>query len=180
MENRLALVGETRGAIRHQALALRGADGLAQVGLATQAELALAAFRGVQRDHVIAHSHRGHALADGFHHCAAFMAQDRREDAFRVCARQGVGVGMAHAGRDHPQQHFASLGHGDIHFNNLKGLLGFEGYGGTGLDHPGFSIGLKTETVSVKHRLLMNNPGESKTLLPYRDNQHAGEPLGRH
>jgi hypothetical protein len=87
---------------------------------------------------------------------------------------------MAHAGRDHAQQHLASLGHGHIHFNDLKGLLGFEGYGGAGLDHPGFSWGLKTEVVSVKHRLLMNNPGKSKTLLPHRDNRYAGKPLGRH
>ncbi len=180
MENRLAFVGETRGAIRHQAFALGGTNGLAQVGLARQAEFALAAFRGVQRDHMVADGHRGHALADRFNHCTAFMAEDRREDTFRVGARQGVGVGVAYAGRHHPQQHFAGLGHGDIHFNDLQRLLGFEGYGSAGLDHPGFSNGLKTEAVSVKHGSLINNPGKSKTLLLYRDNRHAGKPLGRH
>lgn len=144
MENRLTLVGKTRGAIGHQALALGRTDGLAQVGLAREAEFAFAAFRGVQRDHVIADRDRGHALADGFNHRATFVPQDRRENAFRVSPRQGVGIGMANAGRDHAQQHFAGLGHGDIHFNDLKGFLGFEGHGGTGLDHPGFSWELKT------------------------------------
>jgi hypothetical protein len=39
---------------------------------------------------------------------------------------------------------------------------------------------LKTEAVSVKHGSVINNPAQSKTLLLYRDNQYAGEPLGRH
>eukprot|EP00166_Cyanidium_caldarium_P005565 ctg_6843.g463 len=76
VENRLALVGKTRGAVRHQALALGGANGLAEVGLARQAEFALAAFRGVQRDHMVTHSHRGHALAHRLNHRTAFMTED--------------------------------------------------------------------------------------------------------
>ena len=129
---------------------------------------------------MVADRNRGHALADRLNHRTAFVAENRREDAFRVGARQRVGVGMAHAGRNHAQQHFAGLGHGDIHFYDLEGLLGFEGYGGAGLDHPGFSWELKTKTASVKHASLINNPGKSKTLLLYRDNRHAGKPLGRH
>jgi hypothetical protein len=76
----LAVLGEAGGAVRHQALALGGADLLAQVGLAGFAELALAAFRGVQRDHVIAHLDAGDALADGLDDAAAFMAEDAGED----------------------------------------------------------------------------------------------------
>ena len=40
----LAILGEAGGAVRHQPLALGGADLLAQVGLAGFAELALAAL----------------------------------------------------------------------------------------------------------------------------------------
>ncbi|MNZ69825.1 hypothetical protein D3C78_881400 [compost metagenome] len=98
MENRLAFVGETRSAVRHQALALGGTNGLAEVGLARLAELALATFRGIQRDHVITRRDRGHTLADGFDNGSAFVTQDRREDAFRVGTGQGVGIGMAHTG----------------------------------------------------------------------------------
>src|SRR3990167_194195 len=46
--DRLALVGEARGAVRHQTLALRGANGRTQIGLARQTAFALAAFRRVE------------------------------------------------------------------------------------------------------------------------------------
>src|SRR6185437_496522 len=45
MKNGLALVAEARGAVRHQTLALRGADRGAEVGLLAQAAFALPAFR---------------------------------------------------------------------------------------------------------------------------------------
>lgn len=45
VEERLALAGEPRGAVGHDALTLRGPDLAAQVGLARLAELALLAFR---------------------------------------------------------------------------------------------------------------------------------------
>ena len=63
------------------------------------------------------------------------MAEDRREDAFRIGTRQGVGVGVANAGGDHAQQHFTGLGHGDIDFYDFQRLLGLEGNGGARLDH---------------------------------------------
>lgn len=170
MEQLLALVREARGAVRHQALALGSAYGLAQVGLAREAELALAAFRGVQRDHMVAHGHRGHALAYRFDDRAAFMAEDRREDAFRVGTGQGVGIGVADTTGDHTQQHFTGLGHGHVDFDDFQGFLGFEGYGSTGLDHQRSPDRGSIQTNSVIHRLLMNNPAKDKTLLPHRDN----------
>ncbi|KDC21494.1 hypothetical protein AZ20_1779, partial [Bordetella bronchiseptica E014] len=60
MEQGLAVDREARGAVRHQALALGGADGLAQVGLARQAELALAALGRVERNDMVAFFQRGH------------------------------------------------------------------------------------------------------------------------
>ncbi len=130
MENFLALVGKARGAVGHQAFALGGANGLAQVGFARQAELALAAFRGIQRNHMIADSDRRHAFADGFNHCATFVSQDRWKDAFRVCTGQRVGIGMTNPGGHDAQQDFTGLGHGDVDFNDLKRFPGLEGNGG--------------------------------------------------
>src|SRR3546814_16624697 len=61
MEDRLPLVAEAAGAVRHHALALGRADGGAQIGLARQAASALAAFRRVERDHMVARLHNGDA-----------------------------------------------------------------------------------------------------------------------
>ncbi|MNZ60314.1 hypothetical protein D3C78_783820 [compost metagenome] len=171
MEQLLAFVGEARGAVRHQALALGGADGLAQVGLAREAELALAAFRGVQRDDVVTDGDRGDALAYRLDDRATFVAEDRREDALRVGAGQGVGVGVADTAGDHAQQHFTGLGHGHVDFDDFQGFLGFEGYGSTGLDHQRSPDRGSIQSGSVIHAGLMNNPGKDKTLLPHRDNK---------
>jgi hypothetical protein len=51
--DRLTVVAEAAGTVRHQALALGGTHRAAQVGLAGFAEFALAALGGVQRDHVV-------------------------------------------------------------------------------------------------------------------------------
>src|SRR3989344_2926821 len=169
VENRLALVGKTSCAVRHQAFALGCANRLAEVGFARQAEFALTAFRGVQRDHMIANRHRGHAFADRFDDSPAFVTEDGRENAFRVSTREGVGIGMADTGSHHAQQHFTGLGHGDIDFNDLQRFLGLEGNGGARLDH-GDSPVNKNETGSVIHASTMNNRGKCKILLLYRDN----------
>ncbi|KAG1248519.1 hypothetical protein G6F68_013765 [Rhizopus microsporus] len=55
---RLAVVAEAAGAVGHHALALGGAHLLAEVGLAGQAELALAALGRVERDDVVARLER--------------------------------------------------------------------------------------------------------------------------
>lgn len=64
VEKRLALAREARSTVGHQTFALRGADRLAEIGLAAQAELALAALGGVQRDHVITDFHARHTCVD--------------------------------------------------------------------------------------------------------------------
>ena len=89
---------EAAGAVRHEALALRGADRGAQVRLARQARLALPALGRVERDHVVALLERGHARADVDHDARALVAEDRREQALGVGARAGELVGVADAG----------------------------------------------------------------------------------
>ncbi len=134
MVDRLAVVAEARSAIGHQALALGGAHGAAQVGLARLTELALAAFGGIERNHVIADSHRGDALAHRLNDAATLMTEDAGEYAFRILSGEGVGVGMANTGGDDTDQDLASLGRGDIHFDDLQGLVGAEGNGGARFD----------------------------------------------
>src|SRR5690606_9715891 len=103
--DRLALVGEAAGAVGHQPLALGPPDGRAQVGLAAQARLTLAAFGRVQRDHVVADFDRGDARPHLDHHAGALVPEDRREDALAVEAVQRIGVGVADAGRLDLDQH---------------------------------------------------------------------------
>ena len=128
--DRLALVAEPRRAVRHQALALRCADRGAQVRLAGQAAFALAAFRRVERDHMIARLHAGHAGADFAHDARALMAQHAREDALGVQPVQRVGIGMADAGGHDLDQNFARLGALQVQFDDFQRFLGFKGDSG--------------------------------------------------
>src|SRR3546814_12482621 len=59
MEDRLHLVAEADGAVRHHALALGRADGGAPIGLSRPSPFALAVFRRVSPDHSVARFHTG-------------------------------------------------------------------------------------------------------------------------
>ncbi len=106
----LTVVGETGGAVRHQAFALGGAHGLTEVGFAGFTELTLAALRSVQRDHVVAGLKAGHAFTHFHHHAAPFVPQHRREHPFRILTGQGKRIGMADARMGDLDQHFAFFG----------------------------------------------------------------------
>src|SRR5665213_2993184 len=126
MEDRLALVAEARGAVGHQALALGGADRGAEIGLLAQAAFALAAFRGVERDHMIARLHRGDAQPDLADDAGALMAEDRGKDPLAVEAIERVGIGVADAGRLDLEQDFTGLGAFQIDFDDFKRLFCLE------------------------------------------------------
>ena len=119
MVNGLALVGKARGAIGHQALALGGPHGHAQIGFAAFAEQAFAAFGGVQRDHVVARLHAGHAFAHLDDDARAFVAEHGGKDPLGVIAAQGECIGVAHAGVRDFDEHFALFGRGDVDFDDL-------------------------------------------------------------
>ena len=111
----LAADREPAGAVRHHALALRGADRRAQVGLVRQARFALPAFRRVERDHVVALAQRGHARAHVDDHAGPLVPEDHREEPLRVGARPRELVRVAHAAGPHLDQHLASPGAVEIH-----------------------------------------------------------------
>jgi len=137
MVDRLALIAEAGGAVGHQTLALSGANRAAEVGLARLAELALPAFGGIERNHVIADGNRRDALAHRLDDSAALVAEDAGEHALRILAGKRVRIGVAHTGGDDTDQDFASLGWGYVHFHDLQRLIGAEGNGGARLDGHG-------------------------------------------
>jgi hypothetical protein len=80
------VLGEAAGAVGHVAGPHRGGDGLAQIGFGGGAVFALAAFRDVERDNVIARLQRLDAGTAFHHDAAAFMAENAGKGAFRVVA----------------------------------------------------------------------------------------------
>jgi hypothetical protein len=64
------------------------------------------------------------------------MAEDRREDAFGIGARQGEFVGVADAGGLDLDQNLALFRVVEVHFHDLKRFAGGNGNGGTGAQVP--------------------------------------------
>jgi hypothetical protein len=95
--------------IGHEPLALLLAQGDAQVRLAGEAEPALAAFGRVQGDDVVTRLHGGDSCAHLLHHAGSLVSENRREEALRVLAAQGVGIRVAHARGGEAHQHLAAL-----------------------------------------------------------------------
>jgi hypothetical protein len=132
VQDGLAIQAEAAGGVGHQAAALGAADLLAQVGLARQAELALAAFRRVERNHVIAGTQGFDVRAHVDNHTGAFMAEDGREEAFRIGAGEGVVIGVANAGSLDFDQHFAGLGAFEVDGFDAQRGAGLPGNGCAG------------------------------------------------
>ena len=83
---------EPRGTIRHHTLTLGSADLAAEVGLAGLAELAFAAFGGVQGDDIVTGLDGGDALTDGFDDTGTFVTEDNGEGTLGVFAGESVGI----------------------------------------------------------------------------------------
>jgi len=88
----LALAGEALGAVGHDALALGSTHGAAEVGLAREAELALAALGSVEGDNVVADLDVVDAGADRLDDTSALVAENHGEGTLRVLARKSVVV----------------------------------------------------------------------------------------
>ena len=126
MVDRLALVGEAAGAIRHHALALGRTDRGAEIGLLAQAAFALTAFRRVERDHMVAGFDRVDPLPDFADDARALMPEDRGKDSLAVKAVECIGIRVTNTRRLDLNQNFAGLGAFEIEFDNLQRLLGRE------------------------------------------------------
>src|SRR5262249_4158219 len=128
--NLAAFEREARRAVGHNARALSRADLLAQVGLAREAVFALPAFRRVERDPVIAWLERSHAGPDFAHDARPLVTQDRREQTFRVLARERELVGVANTGRLDLDHHLARARTVEIDVGDGEGLARLKGDGG--------------------------------------------------
>ncbi len=126
VEQRLAVEREPAAAVRHQPLALGGANGLAQVGLGVQAVFALAAFGRVERDHMIAGRHRGHPRADLDHHARALVAEDGGKQPLGIVARQGEGIRVADAAGLDLDEHLARARPLEVDVTDFQGFAGAE------------------------------------------------------
>ena len=127
MVERLTVVREASGSIRHQTFALGSTHGHAQVGLARLAEQAFSALCGVERDHVVARLYAGHTLPHLHDDACALMPEHDREKAFRIVARKGKGIGMTHAGMRDLDEHFALAGRLDVDLDDFQRLTRPEG-----------------------------------------------------
>jgi hypothetical protein len=74
---------------------------------------------------------------------ATLVAKDAGKGALGVFARQGEGIGMTDAARDHPEQHFPLARSFDVDFLDRQWLFRLPGNGGFGF-HAGslcFDVG---------------------------------------
>src|SRR5688572_7234182 len=120
----LAAGRKAAGAVRHDSLALRRADRGAQVRLARSAGLALAAFRRVQRDHVVALPDRLDAGAHVDDDARALVPEDRGEQAFRVRARARELIRVTDAAGADFDQDLTGLRAVEVDFEDLERLAG--------------------------------------------------------
>src|SRR5690554_8111072 len=110
MIDRLTVQGETRGAVRHQTLALSFTNLLAKVGFARGTEFTLATLRGVKRNYVVTHFHTGNPFADGFNNATTFVTQSGWKDSYRLFTRQGTRSGRTNSAGKHENAHLRRLG----------------------------------------------------------------------
>ena len=104
MAHRLAVPGETRGAVREVAEPLLLPDRDAAVRTTAAAVDALAALGCEQRHDVIAGGQRADALADALHHPCALVPEHAGRIPARVRPRGGEEVGVAHATGHEPHE----------------------------------------------------------------------------
>ena len=147
----------------HQALALRRADRGAEVGALREAAFALPAFGCVERDHVVADLHRGHACTHLAHDAGALVAKNRRELAFRIKARERVGVRVADAGRPILDQHLAGTRAADLDRLDGQRLVGLPGDGGAALHGGSF---LPSATDAVRPQSMIPRPFKDFEFCP--------------
>ena len=129
MQQRLAIERKAAGPIGHQAFALRAANQLAKIRLARQTELALAAFRRVERNDMVVLAQRRHTGANVDNDAGTFVAEDRREQSFGIGPRQRVVVRVTNAGRLDLNQHLAGTRSVEIDVFDRQWLSSRPGHG---------------------------------------------------
>src|SRR3546814_16170184 len=91
MIEHLTAQGEAARTIGQKALPLRATDRCAQVRFLTEARFAFPTFGRVERDHMIANFHGGHARSHFPYNPRALMAKDRRKNPLARSEERRVG-----------------------------------------------------------------------------------------
>ncbi len=126
------LIAEAQRAIGHRAIeAHRGAH-VAQRGAARAAVFAASAGAAPHEDDVIAHGHRVHSRAHGFHDACALMAKDDRHRHREIAGHHMV-VAVAHACGLHAHGDLARAGRQDFDLLDAQGLARLIEDGGEGV-----------------------------------------------
>src|SRR6266566_7150726 len=133
-----ALEREPRRAVGHDALPLGRADGGAQIGPARQTRRALPAFRRIERNDVVALLHARHVRPDIDDDAGTLVAENGREQSFRVGPGEREFVGVTDAGSLHLDQHFGGFRALQLDFRDRERLALFQCNGGAGF-HGGFA-----------------------------------------
>ena len=106
MINRLALIRKARGAIGHDAFALRGANGGTEISFPREARFTLTAFGRVEWNNVVAHRDGFYALTNLAHNARTLMTEDTGEEPLTIKTVQGVSIRMANPRCHNFNQHF--------------------------------------------------------------------------
>jgi hypothetical protein len=102
-----------------------------------QTRRALPAFRRIERNDVVALLHAGHTRPDIDDDAGALVAEDGREQSFRIRAGQREVVGVTDAGGFHLDQHFGGFRPVELDLRDGERLALLQRDGGTGF-HGGF------------------------------------------
>src|SRR5262249_13192832 len=94
------------------------------------AKLALAAFRDVERNHMMVRPNIGNAITDVHHDGAALVAHNGGKDSLRILPGESVSIRVADPGSFDSKQHFTVLWPFYFHFLNGQRLTRFPGNGG--------------------------------------------------
>ena len=140
--------------------------------------LALPAFRRVERNDVVALLQRGHAGADIDDDARALVAEDRREQPFRIGAGAGEFVGVADAGRLDLDQHLAGFRPVEIDRLDDEGVAGLVGYRGASV-HPAVSLfgSNRPDSGTIRHAG-RTVPGPARSRTRSIASASRDEPIG--
>lgn len=139
VEELFTLAAEALGLVWHDTLTLGGTNGLAEVGLAGLAELALTALGSVEEDDRVALLDVVDALADGLDDTGAFVTENGGEGTFGIGTRESVGIRVAETGVGDLDTNLARTRRLNLDFFDRHGLAGLPGDGGLAFD--GLSLG---------------------------------------
>ena len=130
MLHRYAVARQAWGAVREVTLALLFSDRQADVGLATLAVHALAAFRREQGDDVITRCQARDSITNCFDDAGTFVTEHAGRVTGRIGSTGGVHVGVADATGVHLDEYLTGLGVGDVKILDDEGLPEFFEHGG--------------------------------------------------